>query len=225
MSGIVTKKGHDYRGVLERAVGKNPFHPLNQGIHMEAHHLVSEEGIKPFKAFLRDKGYNINVKENLVFLPCTLPGACHLQVQLHRGNHTAKALEQEDDSDDKHPPSYHFHVYTMVNAKMDNIKNCTGDCDRVAELTQMIMNKVSKTMLADIRDYRIPLTDIFKSFEEDNEIGCGNCVDVEQYKKEAGACTSKRNHFNEDVSKFINGKFPKKITRHKAGVYKLEVGQ
>ncbi len=61
---------------------------------MDTHHLVSEKALDgcddDLKEMLIDKGYNINYLGNLVGIPATFKGACHLGVQVHRSDHKFK---------------------------------------------------------------------------------------------------------------------------------------
>jgi len=94
-----------YAGRLRTRAKKVKNHPIEKGVEMQAHHLISCTAVE--KSGLGDllikAGYNINDWPNLVFLPSTLQGACHLKVQVHRGDHTAS----HKDSDKDHLPSYH----------------------------------------------------------------------------------------------------------------------
>lgn len=70
----------------------NDLHPAGedgQGIPMAAHHLISCSAVKELSIIkkLEHKGYDINRGDNLVMIPRTLIGACHLKCQVHKGNH------------------------------------------------------------------------------------------------------------------------------------------
>jgi len=57
---------------------------------MSAHHLISILGFNQSNLKAKDieyKGYNINYPKNMIFLPYETACACHLGVQLHRGDH------------------------------------------------------------------------------------------------------------------------------------------
>ncbi|NRG06170.1 AHH domain-containing protein, partial [Vibrio coralliilyticus] len=88
VDGMIEKKGYRKRWVNN--VKSKPDHPFNNGIHMDTHHLISAEAVKISKLGknLVNKGYDINLLSNLVGFPATLPGACQLHCQLHRGDHT-----------------------------------------------------------------------------------------------------------------------------------------
>ncbi len=87
----------DYRTAwIEKVTAYNEKkdHPFCHGIQMDTHHLVSEKALDgcddDLKEMLIDKGYNINYLGNLVGIPATFKGACHLGVQVHRSDHKFK---------------------------------------------------------------------------------------------------------------------------------------
>src|SRR5690606_37771760 len=108
-----------YRTTIINAVKNDTGHPHNHNMKMQAHHLVSAKGVQlaQMGRKLEQLGYNINVLENLVLLPSTLQGACHLKVQLHRGDHTHE--------DDDHPISYH----RKVKAEITTLERFLDECD------------------------------------------------------------------------------------------------
>ena len=157
-----------YRENLLEAIKDDTNHPLQCGIPMQIHHLLSKAAAKRSgaKLILESYGYDINKLENLVALPCTFAGACHLGVQLHRGDHTSSS---NNDDDDEHNDSYHDHVQKIIVNAIENIENnCEGGDDKKV---QDRMNKKSKTVLDDIIDYRIRLTRVHIWFKEKNS-GC-----------------------------------------------------
>jgi hypothetical protein len=95
-----------YREDALNAARKKPDHPIHRGVDVQVHHLVSRKSVVKLEDILIARGYNIDTLANLVVLPCTLPGACHLRVQLHRGNHTG--------GDDDHPVRYHLYVAGLL---------------------------------------------------------------------------------------------------------------
>lgn len=223
----LNKKNSDYRGALLKAVESDGDHPVNNGIHMEAHHLVSSEAIKLSKTetFLKDSNYQINNLSNLVFLPATLPGACHLEVQLHRGNHISTTKEQDDDDDDKHPISYHKKVADLLGrVKKQTYKECTDSRKDIDKAFQKQMSNLSKKILIKVNQFKFPLSPIMDSFKPDASVGCGNCVNVKEHQLDASQCHSKRDHHDQQHPKFKSGKFPQMITRTKK-TYQTKAGQ
>lgn len=228
MAGTTSKKGSKYRKDLLEAVGEDPSHPINQGIHMEAHHLVSSEGVKlsGMVQLLKDTNYNINVVKNLVFLPATLPGACHLEVQVHRGDHYCYEGAPEEDDDDLHPRNYHLEVRDMVKRMKKHIKKCDTDCQRNSEKAQKIMNKLSQQILEMIADYEVPLSPVYKSFKNGQPVGCKNVINIKEHAAASGECAAGREHEGEEHPKFKSGKYLRKITRPNASKrYHLRVGK
>jgi A nuclease family of the HNH/ENDO VII superfamily with conserved AHH len=165
-----------YRENIMAKVRTDTRHPVHLGVRMQAHHLVSKKGVKMsfLKSDLEHLGYDINVSENLVLLPCTLKGACHLKVQLHRGNHTAPVeadlhgIVAADDDDAS--MSYHMVVTGMLaTVKLDIERG--KDCQPGHDL-QKDINRLSATLLKGIQTFAIPLTSISKSFFPGVGSGC-----------------------------------------------------
>lgn len=165
-------------------------------------------------ALLKQKGYNINEIKNMAFIPSTLPGACHLGVQPHRGDHTY--------TDDEHPESYHDEVKEGLSKLREKVENCDGTASSVQ--TQKLLNSTSKALLKKIGGFRLPLTPIMKKFDSDNQTGCGNCVNIKEHRKDSTPCGSDRNHFKEQHPMYKGGKGMKKITTPKIE-YTLRVGR
>lgn len=197
-------------------------HPLHRGVKMQAHHLLSKKGVRDsgLKSKLEHLGYDINDKNNLVLLPCTLKGACHLAVQLHRGNHTALArvdLHNDDDDDDGiHGISYHVFVRQTLNRikrKLDE-----GDlCEMRSGRVQRLLDRKSRTVLSMIANFVLPLTSIHESFEPDAASGCCGCDATGDAGRQLAAdsdvaCPSARRHAGDEG-----------IT-HPGGPYTLRVG-
>ncbi|WP_284191961.1 AHH domain-containing protein, partial [Vibrio zhanjiangensis] len=159
-------KDSKYRMRLLDAIDEE--HPIYHGIDMQAHHIISGKGIdlSGLGWKLEALDYHINNIENLVFIPCTLAGACHLGVQLHRGDHKYH--------DDEHPKSYHVDV-------SDRIKRLEETMDKRCEKgksIQSLVDRESVKVLSAINNFELPLTSIFRSFKPSsaNKIGCGNVI-------------------------------------------------
>lgn len=217
--GVVSKKGVDYRKALLKAVGDT--HPVKRKIHMQAHHLISEEGIAKSEIgeTLINRGYNVNELNNLVFLPSTPAGACHLEVQLHRGDHTHEC--EEDFSDDDHPLTYHHVVKGMVKAVEQQIDDC-DDAD--FKKAQQLLDEISKDILLLISEFKLPLTKVFKAFRPGNKIGCSNSVDVNEHKAKNEICKHSRNHEGISNPMYVTSKSRPSINMGKVN-YELKVGQ
>lgn len=222
MAGIIKSK--NYLRTIKNAIAHDSTHPRNNGIAMQAHHLISGKGAsflnKDQIEIIEASGYDINDLSNLVFLPCTLPGACHLGVQLHRGNHTAP-LPQEDDHDDdgEHPISYHLLVANKLKKVVKKYKkdgfSKEKNCIKKTKLKNDL-EKVSKKILFEIELFKLPLTGISISFNPISKVGCGNVKNIPSHSEED--CTRKRNHFNQKDGKKI-------ITYAKPAIYKLKAGK
>ncbi|ATD08778.1 AHH domain-containing protein [Pseudoalteromonas piscicida] len=226
--GNVNKSNSDYRGALLKVVENDLEHPINNGIHMEAHHLISNESIKQAKmqSFLVDAGYDINHLSNLAFLPATLPGACHLNVQVHRGNHFGTLSEQDNDDDAVHPVYYHDVVRKMlIELKIKKLNDCGGEPEKVEKKLRKCMAQLSEDILEEIEYFTLPLSPIMKAFHPLSKVGCGNCINVKEHQEDSSNCdVSDRDHSGETHPKFKSGKFLKTIDIAKVK-YNLRIGK
>jgi len=201
-------------------------HPRNKGIPMQAHHLISAEGVKKSGKgpVLEKLGYNINAIKNLVFLPSSLSGACHLSVQLHRGNHTTPGTMYDDETE--HPISYHILVKKLIeDTKLDMPSLCPGKPGKSANEIRRMMNEISQKILKLIENMpsNAPLTSMANFFTPGSKKGCAG---QEGVKKQAKSilispstmkdCPKGRNHEGDSGISY-----KKPLT----GSYKLRVGR
>ncbi len=178
-------KDSKYRDRILRAVALDRGHPIHHGIAMQAHHVISAKGVSMsgLGPSLKAQGFDINELKNLVLIPCTLQGACHLGVQLHRGNHTYH--------DDEHPRSYHLEVSDRIK----KLENKMDDYCARKKSVQGLLNSQSKKILKAVSDFKLPLTAIFESFKVGNSTGCANATNVGAHNKNI-SCVLDRNHFS-----------------------------
>jgi hypothetical protein len=213
-----------YRDTIQAAVKGNPRHPSRMGVKMQAHHLVSKKGLilSNLKADLEHLGYDINALENLTLIPCTLQGACHLGVQLHRGNHATGAADfRHDDNDDDghHGITYHLAVAAAlgrVKADIDRARLCDDPAIKIQER----INKISSRLMFLINSFALALTSIHTNF---NPVGdqpgcCG--VDSIGAADPSRPCPTGRNHQGRQSP----GQQAEAI-RHPGKPYVLGVGQ
>lgn len=200
-----SSKDSKYLKRIKDAIEHDKSHPRNNGVKMQAHHVISAEGMKRSKLGkqIEEFGYDINLLPNLVFIPCTLQGACHLNVQVHRGNHTAN---QDDYDDDSEPASYH----DMVSKRLKDLrvplnKECPGDKISNSEKIISEIDRLSKIILKIIQNKpaEAPLTRIAKNFSPDSLQGCGG-VDSITLHNERKICEVGRDHFNQQSAKQLN---------------------
>lgn len=194
MVGNISKK---IPKLIKGATDFIPNHPRHHGIKMRAHHLISAEGMKQSKVAheIKTLGYDINVLKNLVFIPCTLQGACYLKVQPHRGNHSASILENEYD-DDHHPKNYHEFVAKQVKQVYDRLSHdCIGDITKKKDFIQDRLNVLSQTLLEATKSSlkKSPLTNIAPHFTKNSQAGCSGVDTIASYNC-SNACPTGRNH-------------------------------
>jgi hypothetical protein len=139
-----SSKDSKYLSRIKKAIEGDANHPRHNGVRMQAHHIISAEGMKRSNLGRKIEkfGYDINLLPNLVFIPCTLQGACHLNVQLYRGNHSANQDVYDDDSE---PNSYHDLVGGMIrDLKFPFSKECPGSKISDSENITSGLNNLSK---------------------------------------------------------------------------------
>lgn len=211
----ILKKDTKYRDRLLEKIDSLPEneksrHPFFKGIKMQAHHLISADGVSDLEDedLLISAGYNINKINNIVLIPCTFSGACHLGTQLHRGNHTStvdmdESLDETYDDDD-HPDSYHETVEKMV---VKALRKPSVECvDQEREVKDLIkeMDEISGDMVSLINNFspRAQLTKVFQAFNNDglqSKIGCSGAVSMKNHKMSL-TCPSHRDHEGEVIT-------------------------
>ncbi len=217
-------KDSQYLKRIKEAIEKDSGHPRHHGVLMQAHHIISAEGVKRsgLGRRLEKLGYDINVLSNLVFIPCTLQGACYLGVQPHRGNHVAD-VDQDDYDDDGEPLNYHKMIdLRLKDLKLPLSKECPGDKKERRKEVQESIDKLSKDILGLIQNKpsAAPLTNIAKYFSTGNSVGCGG-VDFVDMDSDFLPCYVERNHRNKQAP----GQKNENITYVCNGKYNLKVGQ
>jgi hypothetical protein len=192
------KKGYLRR--LKKNVERKPpagGHPRNSGVKMQAHHLISAKSVRLARLSnrLRDLGYDINTTSNLVFLPCTLQGACHLGVQLHRGDHSHVDADAFDD-DELHKKPYHVRVKKKLVRRFKKQEKkglCSKNRHMIRKRVQKVMNRLSQKILHDIQSYDLKLTSIATNFDVEGG-GCRGVDTVPLARKAKDPCEVGRNH-------------------------------
>nr|WP_255533677.1 AHH domain-containing protein [Reinekea sp. G2M2-21] len=211
-----TKRDWRFRKSLLEAVADDPNHPIFNGIIMAAHHLISVEGMAKsgLGSLVEDRGYNINLVENLIFLPYELEGACHLGVQLHRGDHKKK---------DIHGRNYHETVEDALKKKKLDIKKCDSSPKETLNTLTRTLNGISAMMVKKIAKNQVCLSDIAETFELDNPKGCGNAKTVGQHRLSDHHCHLNRDHQFKPGRVVMNAKnLPITLSKQH---YKLKAGQ
>ncbi|MGF1693291.1 AHH domain-containing protein [Photobacterium kagoshimensis] len=190
IDGEIEKKNYRRRWVTN--VKKIPSHPFNHGIHMDTHHLISKEAVNLSKLgkLLVKKGFDINDLNNLVGFPATLPGACQLKTQLHRGDHIFKPPGEEP---------YHDEVSKSLVYLEVKIERCYGKTKKreTSHDIHQLLNPVAKNILKKITRFQLPLTELYLNFKHGNNIGCGNCFEVKDARFNATACEHGRAHYKQ----------------------------
>lgn len=230
MSKKVLKK-YKYIENLQKAIASDANHPYHAGFKMQAHHILSRDaffridngkGAYAKKIELLD--YNINMAENLVFLPCELEGACHLQVPLHRGNHTYVNQNAKDKDIDR---PYHDTVADMIEDRTQElVKECKTNCssknNQANSAIQEELDDLSEDVLDMIDSYELALTSMHDDFKLLNPKGCGNLKNV---GKSSTNCTNDRDHRPELKHRETGSKidFLSVAENNNNAIYKLKI--
>jgi hypothetical protein len=225
-AGVTTKDSQYLRRIVD-AIESDKAHPRHQGVAMQAHHVLSATGMHRSGVAdqIRKFGYNINLLDNLVFLPCTLQGACHLGVQPHRGNHIAPA-DPDNYASDAQPMGYHDMVARRIrDAQLGLTKECPGYLGGAQELearakVQRELDALSANILQLIQKSprQAPLTGISAHFQPDDPVGCAG-TDSTTTHLAAQQCSVGRDH----LGKQGPGQKVENITFKSDGRYKLRV--
>ncbi|MGF1724267.1 AHH domain-containing protein [Photobacterium nomapromontoriensis] len=171
-------------------------HPYLAGVHMETHHLITSKAANScFVAkILSREGYDINLLPNLAGFPATLPGACHLGIQLHRGSHPDRNID---------PKAYHKVVERMINenaAEFDVCNKNYSDSARKANVHKEA-DEISAQVLKKILNFELRLTYIHDYFKNGGD-GCCNVHNIGPARKASRLACKKtgRNHIGETIT-------------------------
>jgi hypothetical protein len=193
---------------------KAPNHPRHHGVTMQAHHLLSKNGVQKsgLNKDLEHLGYDIDYVKNIVLIPSTLSGACHLNIQVHRGNHGSSKADAAD-SDGSHKKSYHKLVKELVIKLERNIKKGKY-CEASREIVIKAMNIYSRKVATFINNNVAELSSVSNNFgtENTNNKGCCNQTSITKIHDNSLPCLKDRNHTSDGIT------IPKQD-------YKLEAGK
>jgi hypothetical protein len=225
-----SSKDSKYLARIKKAIADDKNHPRNNNLKMQAHHIISAEGMRLSGIGKKTEktGYDINCLNNLAFIPCTLQGACFLGIQPHRGNHNA-SVDQDDYVDDMEPPTYHEMVGKLLRDLVEPImKNCLGEKKENSNEVLRELDILSKKILGLIqyKPRMAPLTKIAKHFGH-GDVGCSG-VDSITGHSSTRHCPVSRQHRASDksVEKSHSAmQANENISFDLAGKYKLQVGK
>lgn len=219
-----------YLSALLKEIKLNAKHPRHHGVKMQAHHILSADGFHRSGkvAFFKGLGYDINAVENLVFIPSTPQAACHLEVQLHRGNHGSPDPDAIDD-DGEHPRNYHDAVADAVRdvaRKLEKKDICKENPEKRARAAQKALDRAARKIIDLVNSYSLTLSNVAtyfapqgKKFQNANR-GCANADTVDAMRKSTAVCSSERNHEQRQAS----NQRSEEITYRKKE-YSLKAGQ
>ncbi|USD32591.1 MULTISPECIES: AHH domain-containing protein [Vibrio] len=215
IKGNITKKPEpgapDYRKAWIANVNKyndkvKP-HPFCHGIQMDTHHLISGKALsdidKDMQDALIDKGYNINSLSNLVGLPSSYKGACHLGIQVHRTQHTFGSNQFSETK----ASNYHDEVIDYLLDIAEDIYLCNGTTEVVEskrDIHDKHMDPISEKLLKRVLNFSLPLTKISEHFNKENKpyIGCANKGKIGELSKSITPCENKKNDHSGEWDEF-----------------------
>ncbi|MGI9950267.1 hypothetical protein [Vibrio hyugaensis] len=211
IKGNITKKPEpgapDYRKAWIANVNeynRSKPHPFCHGIQMDTHHLISEKALekcdKTLQKNLIDKGYNVNSLSNLVGIPATYRGACHLRLQVHRSDHKF----QKDQFGEIKNFSYHEHIKDLITQEREAINKCNGTTQKIEgkrDIHIEVMDPISQELLDEIVAFEISLTRIHKNFDYKNKpyVGCGQAERIGQVDAKSKYCQKPGNNHNGEI--------------------------
>lgn len=185
------------RNILEAHYGDIPQnkHPLTEptlpgqggnGYTSEAHHLICSESMDDdeWKKLRKVFGYNINCKENGIFLPASMLVACQLHIPLHFKNH------------EKGEALYKLNYVEAVKNVIDSVKRKVKKksyCDDIECATFISdLNDCSKRIWGHVKSFAWGLSSDSEDYDT-NGAGCRDSRTIRGKKKNV-VCIKGRHH-------------------------------
>lgn len=150
---------------------------------LQAHHLICTESMDDggkapdggytWEYLCNRFGYNINDKDNGIFLPSNLEVACTFMVPLHKGGHEATETD-------------HRAFTNYVNAvkkKISNLKQNPNAYCAAPDKFKEKLDQVSKDVFDKVKEFKWTITADGKDY--DTPIGCMNCKTLPEKRKKA----------------------------------------
>ncbi len=97
-------------------------------------------------------------------LPSTLEGACHLGVQVHKGDHKCRGY------------NYHDKVKDSLKSLESEIKDCSN-----RDIIKKI-DGIARSILRKINSFTLPLSTAHKDFHPSKESGCKGCETIPEHR-------------------------------------------
>lgn len=152
-----------------------------RNIAPQAHHLISSEAMrndKFWEEICKTYGYDINCKENGVFLPSEMKLACHLQIPLHKGGHSAGYGIATEDETISYPKS----VMRKLKDLKEDIEKIECNKDKGKEIIKKL-NALSSEIFGYISKFTWTITYDGFDYKAHNPIGCANCSTLKEKKE------------------------------------------
>lgn len=168
-------------GVKKVEKGK---HPLHEGVAPQAHHLICSEAMrdnKDWEDICINYGYDINCKENGVFLPSVMKLACHLKIPLHKGGHSAGYGDDVDEGESKSYPNAVKKKLQDLKKDIDEIKQKCKE--KPGEKIIKKLNDLSSEIFKYVSEFTWTITYDGFDYQKENMIGCANCSSVKEKKE------------------------------------------
>lgn len=189
------KENHKFyleNGVLKQADGSSEILTY-KGNGIEAHHLICSEAMDDdeWSDLCYIFGYDINKKENGVFLPNNMKYACHLHLPLHKGGHEAGfGLGNM-----RYPES----VKRLIDDLITKYEN--RPCDKKKwENFNNDLDNISKKIFGYVDKFTWWITHDGMHYQRGNPVGCSNGIIMKDKQKQRGAAKKEHNS-NASVTK------------------------
>jgi hypothetical protein len=161
----------------------------------QAHHLICLEAMRDseyWKDICWYYGYNINCKENGVYLPANMRLACQLRIPLHRGGHSAGY-----GSDENSTISYPNAVKKELEKLKKSIKKLECNNQKGATIINDL-NALSKEIFDNLKNFKWTITYDGFDYKDTSRIGCAGCTTFkakkEKFKSEFTNAANQVNH-------------------------------
>lgn len=185
---------------------------MYKGGGIEAHHLICSEAMddKTWEKLCFIFGYDINKKENGVFLPNDIQYACHLQLPLHKSGHT----DAFGEGNMKYPKSVKKELAIIKK------KYLYKPCDKLKwEQFNKDLDDISKKILKNVSNFSWWITQDGFQYQPGNPIGCSNASVMEDKHKQCSRA-KKDHNANANLTK-ITIKDMKELRQARVAAYQL----
>jgi hypothetical protein len=166
-----------------KEITKHPCFIKESGIPPEAHHLIPSAAMRDnnyWKKICKKFGYDINCRENGVFLPSEMMLACHLNKPLHRRGHSAGhgGGKEEDNVETKSYPKAVMKELDKIQKKIQQFECNKNKGKKIIKE----LNDLSSRIFNYVSEFTWTITYDGFDYKPKNKIGCSNCSSLLEKK-------------------------------------------